>query len=86
MNSGRSPDASRRVGAGIVIEREHLLPLATEGADLAQTSFPTVNGLGCVKVLTNAYSVPLTAGTQVQAKAYASMVELWHDGPLRCPA
>jgi transposase len=71
-------------GAGLVIEREHLLPLATEGADLAQTSFPTVNGLGCVKVLTNTYSVPLTAGTQVQAKAYASTIELWHAG--RCVA
>ena len=33
-----------------------------EGFDLAQTSFPTVNGLGCAKVLTNAYSVPLPAG------------------------
>jgi transposase len=72
------------VGAGLVIEREHLLPLATEGADLAQTSFPTVNGLGCVKVLTNTYSVPLPTGTQTQAKAYASRVELWHDG--RCVA
>jgi hypothetical protein len=72
------------VGAGMVIEREHLLPFATEGADLAQTSFPTVNGLGCVKVLTNTYSVPLPAGTQVQAKAYASRVELWHSG--RCVA
>jgi hypothetical protein len=72
------------VGAGLVIEREHLLPLATEGADLAQTSFPTVNGLGCVKVLTNTYSVPLPAGAQVQAKAYASNVEMWHDG--RCVA
>src|SRR5246500_3455989 len=59
------------VGAGMVIEREHLLPLASEGADLAQTSFPTVNGLGCVKVLTNTYSVPVPAGAQVQAKAYA---------------
>jgi transposase len=39
------------VGAGMVREREHLLPLAAEGADLAQTSFPTVNGLGCVKVV-----------------------------------
>ena len=28
--------------------------------------------------------VPLLAGTQVQAKAYASTVELWHDG--RCVA
>ena len=72
------------VGAGMVIEREHLLPLATEGADLAQTSFPTVNGLGCVKVLTNTYSVPLPAGAQVQAKAYANIIELWHAG--RCVA
>src|SRR5205085_6332974 len=72
------------VGAGMVIERGHLLPVATEGADLAQTSFPTVNGLGSVKVLTNTYSVPLPAGTQVQAKAYASRIELWHSG--RCVA
>jgi transposase len=72
------------VGAAMLIEREQLLPLAEEGFDLAQTSFPTVNGLGCAKVLTNAYSVPLPAGTQVQAKVYASIVELWHDG--RCVA
>jgi transposase len=72
------------VGAGVVVEREHLLPLAAEGMDLAQTTFPTVNSLGCAKVLTNAYSVPLKAGTQVQAKIYASVVELWHDG--RCVA
>jgi hypothetical protein len=72
------------VGAGVVVEREHLLPLAAEGMDLAQTSFPTVNSLGCAKVLTNAYSVPLKAGTQVQAKIYASVVEFWHDG--RCVA
>lgn len=72
------------VGAGLLVEREFLLPLAAEGMDLAQTSFPTINGLGCVKVLTNAYSVPLPAGTQVQAKIYASTVELWRDG--RCVA
>jgi len=59
------------VGAGMVIEREHLLPLATEGADLAQTSFPTVNGLGCVKVLTNTYSVSgsIAAGGDRRARA-----------------
>ena len=68
------------MGAGLLAEREFLLPLAAEGMDLAQTSFPTINGLGCVKVLTNAYSVPLAAGTQVQAKIYASTVELWRDG------
>jgi transposase len=72
------------VGAAMLIEREHLLALASEGADLAQTSFPTVNGLGCVKVLTNTYSVPLPAGAQVQAKAYASTIELWHGD--RCVA
>jgi hypothetical protein len=39
-----------------------------------------VNSLGCARVLTNAYSAPLKAGTQVHAKAYARTVELWHDG------
>src|SRR3954453_18765815 len=68
------------IAASLVIEREHLLPLAEHGMDLARITFPTVNSLGCVKVLTNCYSVPLTAGTQVQAKSYASTVELWHDG------
>jgi transposase len=72
------------VGAALLIERGHLLPLASEGVDLAHTSFPTVNGLGCVKVRTNAYSAPLRAGTEVHAKTYASTVELWHDG--RCVA
>jgi transposase len=68
------------VGAAVLVERDHLLPLVAEGMDLAQTSFPTVNSLGCAKVLTNAYSVPLKPGTQVQAKVYANAVELWHDG------
>ncbi len=43
------------VGALLVVEREHLLPLAAEGMDLAQTSFPTVNSLGCAKVLGSAW-------------------------------
>jgi transposase len=68
------------VGAGLLLERSHLLPLVAEGLDLTQSSFPTVNILGCALVLTNAYSVPLPAGTQIQAKIYASTVELWHDG------
>jgi transposase len=71
------------VGASLLVERDHLLPLM-EGFDLAQVSFPTVNGFGCVKVLTNAYSVPLPAGVQVQAKVYTATVELWHEG--RCVA
>lgn len=68
------------VGAALLIERDHLLPLTPEGMDLALTSFPTVNSLGCAKVLTNSYSVPLKAGTQVQAKVTARFVEMWHDG------
>ena len=68
------------VGALLLIEREHLLPKADEGVDLAQITFPAVNSMGCVKVLTNSYSVPLQAGVQVQARIYASTVELWHDG------
>jgi len=72
------------VGAALLIERQYLLPLALEGIDLAQTTFPTVNSMGCVKVLTNAYSVPLKVGVEVHAKTYASTVELWKDG--RCVA
>jgi transposase len=75
---------TQTVGAAFLVEREHLLSMVPEGMDLAQTTFPTVNSLGCARVLTNAYSVPLKAGTQVQAKIYASIVELWHDG--RCVA
>ncbi len=71
-------------GAALITEREHLLPLVAEGVDLARISFPSVNSLGGVKVLTNSYSAPLPAGTQVQAKTYASVVELWHTG--RCVA
>ena len=71
---------AQSVGAALVVEREHLLPLAPEGMDLAYTTFPTVNSMGCAKVLTNSYSAPLKAGTQVRAKIYASTIELWHDG------
>jgi len=41
------------------IEREHLLPLPTEGFELAEISFPIVDGKGCVQVRTNWYSTPL---------------------------
>jgi transposase len=72
------------VGAAMLLEREYLLPPAGEPFDLVEVSFPTVNTLGCVKVRTNAYSVPVRAGTVVQAKLRAATVELWQDG--RCVA
>ena len=68
------------VGAAMLIEREHLLPLADEDFDLVEAAFPTVNGLGCVKVHTNAYSVPVETGRTVQAKITASDVELLYEG------
>ena len=72
------------VGAGVLQEREHLLPVATERFDLAEISFPTVDSSGCVRVRTNAYSVPLRAGRTVQAKVYPNVVEVWYEN--RCVA
>jgi hypothetical protein len=45
------------VGEAMRIEREHLLPLASAGFKLAESSFPLVDGQGCVKVRTNRYPV-----------------------------
>lgn len=72
------------VGAALLTERAHLLPLADEDFDLDEVSFPTVNSVGCVKVKTNAYSVPLRAGTTVAVKLSATTVAIWHAG--RCVA
>ena len=71
---------SQTIGAAMVVEREHLGPLAVEGFDLAAVSFPVVNGSGTVNVLTNFYSAPLRPGTKVQAKTQAAYVEIWQDG------
>jgi transposase len=68
------------VGAKMTQEREHLLPLAREGFDLAEVSFGLVDSKGCVKVRTNSYSVPLRAGTRVQIKVWPAQVEVWHEG------
>jgi len=71
---------SQTIGALMLAEREHLLPLAAEGFDLAALHFPQVNQSGCVKVLTNFYSTPLPVGTTVEAKVYSAYVEIWHGG------
>lgn len=75
-------DRSLCVGAAMAMEREHLLPLAKEGFDLAAVRFPEVNSSGCARVLTNFYSVPVAVGTEVEAKIHAAYVELWHCGKL----
>ena len=71
---------SQTIGVAMLAEREHLLPLAEEGFDLAALHFPHVNQSGCVKVLTNFYSTPLPVGTRVTAKVYSACVEIWHEG------
>jgi hypothetical protein len=67
------------IGADVLTERDHLLPMAAEPFDLAEISFPLVDGSGCVRVRTNAYSAGMRAGQTVQARIYANVVELWHE-------
>jgi transposase len=73
-------DRGQTAGEGMDIEREHLLPMVEEGFDLADLSFPVVDGSGCVRVKRNWYSTPLRPGTKVRAKASAGSVEIWKDG------
>ena len=70
----------RCVGEALAIERDHLLPVAEAGFDLAEVSFPLVNASGCITVHANAYSVPLRPGSKVQASLYAAHLEVWHGG------
>lgn len=70
------------VGAAVVAEREHLLPLAEQDSELAEVSFPRVDGLGCVRVKTNLYSVPAPPGTTVEVRLYPSHVEVRDEGCL----
>ena len=64
----------------MVMERDHLLPLAEEGFELGEVCFPIVDSKGCVKVRTNRYSVPLRAGTKVRVIVLPACIEVWHEG------
>jgi hypothetical protein len=64
----------------MVVERDHLTARNPEGFDLAEVTFPLVDKQGCVLVKTNAYSVPLRAGSRVEARAYPLHMEVWHSG------
>ncbi len=68
------------VGTRLLAEKEHLLPLAAEPFDLAEVSYPRVDQTGCAKVRTNSYSVPLKAGSLVEARVSSTRVEFRHDG------
>jgi hypothetical protein len=66
----------------MAVEREHLLPCAIEGLDLAEIVFPIADKQGCVTVKTNFYSVPARAGSRVEARVHPLHVEIWHAGRL----
>jgi hypothetical protein len=68
------------VGTRLLTEKQHLLPLAAEPFDLAEVSYPRVDQTGCAKVRTNSYSVPLKAGSLVEARVSSTTVEFRHDG------
>ena len=70
---------TQTIGAVMLAEQEHLLPLAEERFDLASLHFPRINASGCVKVLTNFYSAPLPMGTSVQVKVHSAYVEIWYQ-------
>ena len=75
---------SQVVGAAMIEERAHLLPLAEQGFELAEILFPRVDGLGCVRVRTNLYSVPVKPDKTVEVRLYPSYVEVRDEG--RCLA
>jgi transposase len=72
------------IGEALATERDHLLPMPSEGFDLIEVSFARVDVLRRLRVRTNAYSAPLWPGTTVQVKLAAATVEVWHQG--RCVA
>ncbi|MGO9265482.1 MAG: Mu transposase domain-containing protein [Candidatus Binataceae bacterium] len=72
------------VGELMIAERGQLLPLAEEGFELAEIAFPRVDGLGCVRVPSNLYSVPAAPGKTVEVRLYPNDVEIRDEG--RCLA
>ncbi len=73
-------DRQQSVGLGMQQERAHLLALASEGFDLADSRFSVVDRKGCVQADNNCYSVAQPSGTKVQVKVLPSCVEVWHCG------
>ena len=72
------------VGAAMIAERAQLLPLAEQDCELAELSFPRVDGLGCVRVRTYLYSAPARPGKTVEVRLSPSHVEVRDEG--RCIA
>lgn len=73
---------AERVGAAMVRERDSLLAAVERGFDVSEVCFPRVDGLGCVRVRTNLYSVPATPGTTVEVRVRPSHIEISEEGRL----
>jgi transposase len=70
------------VGAAMVRERDSLLATVERGFDISDVCFPRVDGLGCVRVRTNLYSVPAAPGTTVEVRVHPSHIEISEEGRL----
>ena len=75
-------ERKQSVGQGMIIEREYLMPLPEEKFELAEISYPVVDGKCCVRVRTNFYSTPLRAGSRPQVKILPAYIEVWNEGRL----
>ena len=73
-------DRTALVGALLVAERGSLLPLPTEGFDLAETHSGLVDAKGCVKTHRVWYSTPLRVGSRAQVRVLPSAIEVWYGG------
>jgi transposase len=71
-------ERAETVGAAMQIEQSHLLPLQ-DGFELAEESFCTVDGKGCIQARTNFYSTPLRVGTRCRVRVLPATVEVWHE-------
>lgn len=78
----RVGDRKLDVGTTMQLERNYLLPLASEGFEVEETLFPVVDKKGCIRVGTNWYSTSLRRGQRVQARLKPLRVEVWHEGRL----
>ena len=74
---GRTRAGRRGDGGGA---RPAAAPRSRRGSSWPRSTFPLVDKQGCVMVKTNAYSVPVRAGTRVEARVYPLHVEVWHAG------
>jgi transposase len=70
------------VGAAMIQERSSLLAPVEQGFELTDVCFPRVDGMGCVRVRTNLYSVPASPGTMVEVRIGSSHIEIRDDGRL----